>query len=160
MKQEDYFKIIHEPDPESVGMLCHDPEYCDPCAWFIEIYLDGNGVDDPMLGFAVHWYGSIGRVVCHWSYTPEEIYTVGVIRPLEESDPDFEDDLYRFKANNWYEFKFIKDNEGRHSLSDWLDGMEEKIDYIASEFVLSDWPSTEEWNKLFPRGGTLHPPIG
>jgi hypothetical protein len=159
MKPEDYFKIIHKPDPESVGMLCHDPDYCDPCAWFIEIYPDGNGVDDPTLGFAVHWYGGHGRVVCHWSYTPEEIYTVGLIKLLEEDDPDFEGISYAFKANNWYEFKFIKDNEGRHSLSDWLDDIEEKIDYIASEFALHNWPSAEEWNKIFPRGGTLHPPI-
>ena len=160
MKQEDYFKIIHEPDPESVGMLCHTPEYYDPCAWFIEIYPDGNGVVDPMLGFAVHWYGDHGFVVCHWAYTPEEVYKVGSIIRLEEDDLDFEENSYRFKTNNWYEFKFIKDSEGRHSLSDWLDGMEEKINYIAYEFALNDWSSAEEWSKLFPRGGTLHPPIG
>lgn len=158
MKAEKYFKIVHEPDPESAGNLCHDPEYCDPCAWFIEIYPDGNGVEDPMLGFAVHWYGGHGVVVCHWSYTPEEVYVIGKINQIE--DPDYSDrTIYKFTANNWYEFKFIKDNEGRHSLSDWLDGMEDSIDDIAYEFALQ-WPSAKEWNKLFPRGGTLHPPIG
>ena len=90
MKPENYFKIIHEPDPESTGNVCHDPEYYDPCAWLIEIYPDGNGMDDPMLGFAVHWYGDHGVVVCHWSYTPEEVYTIGSIKLLEDWDPNFE----------------------------------------------------------------------
>jgi len=152
MRKNSYFNILHNPDPTQAGNLCHVPEAYDPCAWFIEIYPDATGAPDPVLAFAVHWYGGHGRVVCHWEQTGEEIYTIGQVIPNEDGDFEFID-------NDWSHFRSVMDKENRQSLSDWLCDVEEQLKDVVAE-QSEHWPTADAWNKMFPRGGTLHPPIG